>query len=360
MVSRYNLKNNSHLQLMFNTRSRWIPAYFRDNFFANMSTSQRSESMNSLLKNWVDSHTSIYKFVVQFDKMLQSVYARESEEDFRTLNEEASLWSPYPIEKEARKVYTRNVFSSFKNRLRQSCEYNATAIEHYALYEVKRMESLVARNYFPNSYKVEIDIPNSKVSCECKGFEFQGMLCAHALRVMQVAGIMDHLPNNYVLKRWTKNANKGVNISSACINMGQTVESQGDRYELHALMLRIIEKSLKIPSVHELTYQKMKELETELDEHIETYLSEKKETDEEEEEEKEEEEEEENELVINVEYHDPPVSQCKGRRKPQRQKPPAEANVKKRRKCSTCGKREGHNFRTCPQRKKEVNDVSVN
>ena len=45
-------------------------------------------------------------------------------------------------------------------------------------------------------------------------------------------------------------------------------------------------------------------------------------------------------------YRDPPQSQCKGMRRPQRHKHPIE---KKMRTCSNCHKKAGHNVRTCQQ-----------
>ncbi|OAY66617.1 hypothetical protein ACMD2_19314 [Ananas comosus] len=53
---------------------------------------------------------------------------------------------------------------------------------------------------------------------------------------------------------------------------------------------------------------------------------------------------------------DPPQSNCKGKRKPQRYKPPAEMKAKKSRTCANCKKR-GHNIRTC---KEEVEEVAAN
>ncbi|KAJ3705397.1 hypothetical protein LUZ61_009102 [Rhynchospora tenuis] len=54
---------------------------------------------------------------------------------------------------------------------------------------------------------------------------------------------------------------------------------------------------------------------------------------------------------------DPPISQCKGKRKqPQRLKPPSEA--KKPRKCGVCGsKKGGHNARTCSMKKMKRKDM---
>ncbi|OAY80626.1 hypothetical protein ACMD2_24155 [Ananas comosus] len=50
---------------------------------------------------------------------------------------------------------------------------------------------------------------------------------------------------------------------------------------------------------------------------------------------------------------DPPQSQCKGKRRPQRFKPPVETKAKKLRTCQLC-KKKGHNRRTC----KEASNIS--
>lgn len=49
---------------------------------------------------------------------------------------------------------------------------------------------------------------NVEVSCNCMGFQFQGLLCSHSLKVMFNLGM--HLHPRYVLLRWTKEANQGV------------------------------------------------------------------------------------------------------------------------------------------------------
>jgi hypothetical protein len=85
LLQNHNMQDNNHLVLMFRTRERWVSTYFRDTFFADMSTSQRSESANAILKLWTDSHTSIYKFVTQFNKIVEGIFAKEDEKDFISL-----------------------------------------------------------------------------------------------------------------------------------------------------------------------------------------------------------------------------------------------------------------------------------
>ncbi|KAJ3681062.1 hypothetical protein LUZ60_015551 [Juncus effusus] len=193
MLHTYKLENNRHLKLMFSTASQWIPAYFKDIFLADMSTSQRSESMNAAMRMWFGSHTSIFNFVIQFEKITRGIFDKESEEDLRTTNQIHSLWSDDQLEEQARDVYTRNVFMIFKDNLKRASGYNIEMLENDKLYLVKSQK-------YRTSYKVCVDRSNMKVECECKGFERVGLFCSHALKVMQSIG-MNTLPSHYILKR---------------------------------------------------------------------------------------------------------------------------------------------------------------
>lgn len=53
---------------------------------------------------------------------------------------------------------------------------------------------------------IEVDKVNERFSCNCKGFEFEGFLCQHAIKVLHHVGF-EHLPKQYILKRWCKDAN---------------------------------------------------------------------------------------------------------------------------------------------------------
>jgi hypothetical protein len=55
--------------------------------------------------------------------MVENIYERESDEDIITINETPQLWSCDPIKTEARKVYTRNNFYIFKEKLRKGTAY---------------------------------------------------------------------------------------------------------------------------------------------------------------------------------------------------------------------------------------------
>ncbi|KAM3205303.1 hypothetical protein P3L10_028713 [Capsicum annuum] len=46
--------------------------------------------------------------------------------------------------------------------------------------------------------------PVTQVSCSCKIFEFMGILCRYALKILDILNVKDTIPAYYILKRWTK------------------------------------------------------------------------------------------------------------------------------------------------------------
>ncbi|KAJ1688548.1 hypothetical protein LUZ63_019938 [Rhynchospora breviuscula] len=160
MLDKYELEDNRHLKNMFAKREEWAPAYFRN-------------------------------------------------EDMRTMNEEPQLESKFPLELDARRVYTRKVFSVFKELIKDSSLGVPKEIERDTLYEVTIKSNPYFKHWRPVTYLVKVDKEAGLFSCNCKGFEFDGLLCSHALIVMWMNGV-EHIPAHYILKRWCKNANAGV------------------------------------------------------------------------------------------------------------------------------------------------------
>ncbi|OAY69605.1 Protein FAR1-RELATED SEQUENCE 5, partial [Ananas comosus] len=324
MLEKYELYENNHLQIMWNSRRQWVPAYFRDSFFAQMSTSQRSESMNAFIKMFMDCHTSIYKFVIQFEKIVSSRYDKEDEEDFRSKDSEPSLWSFSPIEKQARDICTRKVFTEFKNQLRASTRYEITELEVNSLYNISSIESSTSSRRV-NSYTVRVDRLKENVSCSCKFFEFSGLLCSHVLKVMLHIQ-MHHIPDQYIMKRWTKNAKRGFSSTNlGCMIVGELSHSKDARF--NALLL----KMQKISYIASQNFEAFEMACEDIDKLVDKIIAHNEALKEKE--------------GDNIGYRhatiftqssevepimkDPPQSQCKGKRKPQRFKPPIEKGIKK-------------------------------
>ncbi|XP_057463795.1 protein FAR-RED IMPAIRED RESPONSE 1-like [Actinidia eriantha] len=59
LIKKYELQNNEWLHGLYLERNRWVPAFVKDVFLAGMSSTQRSESMNSYFDGYINSKTTL-------------------------------------------------------------------------------------------------------------------------------------------------------------------------------------------------------------------------------------------------------------------------------------------------------------
>ncbi|XP_061355825.1 protein FAR1-RELATED SEQUENCE 5-like [Gastrolobium bilobum] len=186
------------------SRNHWAKAYLKDTFFAGMTTSGRSESINAFFDGYINSNTMLNDFVTQYDKAIKSRRDAEEDEDFKTRNTKANLESDHPIEAIAGEHYTRKLFESFKK------EWRATT-QDYFLEKISTDEHNI--RYRVGSPKVNKElwaivyynlIESSTAYCSCAKFETMGILRKHILYIFKKKQMMA-LPGKYILARWTMN-----------------------------------------------------------------------------------------------------------------------------------------------------------
>ncbi|RLM73793.1 hypothetical protein C2845_PM15G00640 [Panicum miliaceum] len=81
LVAKYGLSGNDYLSRMFGNREMWAKPYFRGAFCAGMTSTQRSESANHLLKSFIPRSSPMHLFVSQYHAMLLSREADEQREE---------------------------------------------------------------------------------------------------------------------------------------------------------------------------------------------------------------------------------------------------------------------------------------
>ncbi|KAJ1692771.1 hypothetical protein LUZ63_009469 [Rhynchospora breviuscula] len=236
----------------------------------------------------------------------------------------------------------------FKEILKESQLGEVDEIEKNALYQVTIKEHPDIKNWILESYMVKINKLEDMVSCSCKGYEFEGLLCSHAIKVMHHVN-MFHLPNRYIMKRWCKDANVCAKRSKfeRSMDIGSTQEQESLRFA--TLKPRVMKLLNKVSKSSE-AFKKFEGLLSMVEQEMQDVVN-----------------EEETltcevgtmTMTLSQGIIDPPISQCKGKRKkPQRFKPPSEP--KKPRKCGICGsKKGGHNARTCPLKKGNDDDIEL-
>ena len=80
-----------------------------------MTTSQRSESINSFFDGFVNANTKLVEFVCQYDKAIAARRSSESQQDFRGLISIPNCTSnSYEIQ--VSKLYTTKIFQLFQKK----------------------------------------------------------------------------------------------------------------------------------------------------------------------------------------------------------------------------------------------------
>ncbi|KAI5339418.1 hypothetical protein L3X38_018690 [Prunus dulcis] len=69
MVEVFELDNNEWIKSLFEDHKFWVPTYMRGAFFAGMSTTQRSESINSFFDKYLNKKTTLKEFVEKYKRV---------------------------------------------------------------------------------------------------------------------------------------------------------------------------------------------------------------------------------------------------------------------------------------------------
>ncbi|KAK3025288.1 hypothetical protein RJ639_044090 [Escallonia herrerae] len=160
----------------------------------------------------------------RYEKGIEQRREEEREEDHNSFNLQTVLHTKDPIEEQCRRLYTSTMFKVFQKELLECFNYVGLKINvegAISRYLVQKCGNGDERN------TVAINASNLNISCSCRMFEFEGVLCRHALKVYQIVNLRE-LPSRYILHRWTKNAKYGVL---------RDIDSGGGSLDLKALML---------------------------------------------------------------------------------------------------------------------------
>ncbi|XP_027915011.1 protein FAR1-RELATED SEQUENCE 5-like [Vigna unguiculata] len=108
-ITKYDLNANEWLCTLYDERHRWVPCYLKSHFWAGMSTTQRSEGMNAFFDGFINSSTTLQKFIAQYDNELRQKAKKEFEADFASANTTVACGFQSPIERQFQLEYTRQI-----------------------------------------------------------------------------------------------------------------------------------------------------------------------------------------------------------------------------------------------------------
>ncbi|XP_071709136.1 protein FAR-RED IMPAIRED RESPONSE 1-like [Rutidosis leptorrhynchoides] len=152
-----------------------------------MSTTQRSESINSFFDKYVNKKTTLKQFVEQYENALRNRAEKENVEDFNSYNSWYPPITRYAMEEQVKAVFTNSKFKEFRNELtgKMYCEIGSSKLEEeYLQYEVVEDIIMIDENIIKKSFTDR-----------------------HALTVL-IGNNIYSVPTRYILKRWRKDVKR--------------------------------------------------------------------------------------------------------------------------------------------------------
>ncbi|XP_060669123.1 protein FAR1-RELATED SEQUENCE 5-like [Ziziphus jujuba] len=201
MLEKYDLKDNDWLIQMFDLRNKWALVYGRETFCADMTTTQWSEGMNNVIKNYVSYQHNLLRFFEHFQRLIEDCHYEELKADFKATQSTPSLSFPVEILKDAASIYTPTVFNVFQDELCKAYDCAMQIFDHIGTVTEYKLTN--HKKQFQHT--VRYDFSNNTVIYSCRKFEFTGVLCSHALKVLSSKDIKK-IHVQYILKRLTKSA----------------------------------------------------------------------------------------------------------------------------------------------------------
>ena len=212
MVNHFKLEDNNWLNSLYRERRKWLPVYVKQHFWAGMSTSQRSESMNAFFDDFVHAKTSLKQFVEQYDRALKRNIEKELKLDFRSYNSSLSVVGGYALERQFHSLYTNDVLKIFQAEVAgmlfcDICNFQEEGENH--VFEVlENILGSAGETLRDVRFKVHYRADVRFVHCQCQLFEFRGILCRHILIALKRLRV-DQVHERYVLDRWRKDLKRG-------------------------------------------------------------------------------------------------------------------------------------------------------
>ncbi|XP_030511637.2 protein FAR1-RELATED SEQUENCE 5-like [Rhodamnia argentea] len=227
LLSTYEASDNSWLQNLYRLKEKWARCYMKSTVTLGIRSTRLSESLNGDLKDYLICNINLNGFFKRFDKVVNDKRYKELQAEFNAREKLPTiLCQTSPMLQQAGKVYTPSMFENFQ----------AEWMKILSLVIKERNEMGLLREYVVGSfganeleYKVISGPSNEVVNCACNHFETVGILCCHALKVLDNLDIK-LIPSAYILKRWTCKARDGILEKHGLATRGNGDMDATDRY----------------------------------------------------------------------------------------------------------------------------------
>ncbi|XP_074306338.1 protein FAR1-RELATED SEQUENCE 1-like [Silene latifolia] len=211
-MEKYNLRCNKWLRGAWDMRQRWMPVFWKDTFCAGMSSTQRSEQTNRFIKTYMSIETGLMQFMEQYEDAIEKKVEDEKVNNAKDIKSPLK-WDPMILFEDIfSKVYTNKKFGEVKTEVYGCISTNVETLPN-SLGFIKRFRatSKVTEAFWKKdrrSFEVSIDTITGEYKCDCKMFEFRGILCRHIMKCLDVLDVKA-IPHKYIIERWRKDLVRG-------------------------------------------------------------------------------------------------------------------------------------------------------
>ncbi|XP_041026848.1 protein FAR-RED IMPAIRED RESPONSE 1-like [Juglans microcarpa x Juglans regia] len=175
LIDTYHLHDNVWLKSLYTEREYWVPAFLKDCFWAGMSTTQRSESMNAFFDGYVHAKTNLKEFVDQFDTALKKKIESENNADFHSFSVTIPCISRSPIEKRFQELYTNVKFREVQMQLTSIIDLDPELLKRDGAVKTYLVEDEVRVEEFSKlvTFSVDFNEEDADVKCSCGLFQMR-------------------------------------------------------------------------------------------------------------------------------------------------------------------------------------------
>ncbi|KAI5322388.1 hypothetical protein L3X38_031460 [Prunus dulcis] len=198
MLDEYNVRGHPWLESIFDLRKKWAMAYCKWSLSAGVKTTQISESFNATLKDCSNVDHDVVQFFMHFERV-GNIYTKAIFEDFQA-------------------QYIKSLELDMI-----SCDKDGDDLAYTVVLHCNSKERCVRKQ------------KDGDVSCSCRLFEMKGFLCSHALKILTNYMNVKEIPDQYILKRWTRKARS---ISSRAAESEET-------YKIYVSHLNQLSKTIE-------------------------------------------------------------------------------------------------------------------
>ncbi|ONK57746.1 uncharacterized protein A4U43_C09F3670 [Asparagus officinalis] len=233
MVDSFGLHTNRHISNLFAFRMLWALPYLRSHFFAAMTASGLSKSINAFIQRFLSAQSRLAHFIEQ---VAVAVDFRDQAGEQQTMQQNLQnicLKTGAPMEAHAATVLTPYAFSKLQDELVMAA--------HYASFQMEENCFLVRHHTkIDGGRKVIWSSQDDLLSCSCQMFEFSGILCRHSLRVLSTLNCFQ-IPDRYLPIRWRR-----VNSLPSRLVQVATVNEQAERVQaLQSMVSCLVSEAAK-------------------------------------------------------------------------------------------------------------------